>query len=423
MKKILFTIQWYKLPPSISASANAICDDYIIEELKKYSDVEIHTLSYGVSGFPLEEIIDRVHVYRFKRSFLWDKYIRVRNGKQNYMSKLLYKLNRILLRLKQIVFLPLFPDYEPYQSSRFASMAIKLNEMHNYDMVISEYNGVDSLKAGWAIKKKNKDVIFLPICWDSISGGRLPKYVSHSFALKGKRRLANIIMAVADNAIVMESSRIFHDASTSKYDYYNKLIFLDVPYLVNRGIISKKYKTDDSALSLLYSGTMTDRSPTYLMDVMELLGLPVEITFVCLSCFHKDLLCLNDKYSNLKIRCLPYMPHSELEQHQICSDILINFGVANSNAVSGKIFDYMSLGKPIVSTIFSDSEACIPYLKKYPAALIVDERLPLHENAALISDFIKSIGNTEVDTNMINRTFFNNTPKAYAQTILKLLEK
>ena len=41
----------------------------------------------------------------------------------------------------------------------------------------------------------------------------------------------------------------------------------------------------------------------------------------------------------------------------------------------------MSIGKPKISIYHTDDEPSIPYLKKYPLALLIDERLSVEENA------------------------------------------
>lgn len=417
MKKILFTIQWYGIPSHIATSANALCDKNVIAELKKNKDYEIHVLSYGVSGFPLEENIDGVYVHRFKRGLLWDSYVRNRNNK-SFSCRILNKVNRIFLRIKQIIFIPIFPNFGPVHTLHYEREAIKLHKKYNFDVVLSEFNGIDSVYAGLAIKKKFPQITYIPLCWDSISGGRLVRFLPQNLCLKLRRRAECKVMKWADAAIVMRSSQPFHNKYTSKYSYYNKFIFLDVPYFVVRKN-TPKIKEHGNAIRMLFSGTMTDRSPKPLFEVLSLINRKFEFLFICHSEFHSMLLSYNGKYSNIDIRCLPYMSHEELSKYQEESDVLINFGVSNLNAVSGKIFDYMTTGKAIISTAKFENEACIPYLKKYPLAFVLYEYADKDSNVQMITEFLGRIENSIVDVNKIRGEFVENDPQTYVRFIMQ----
>ena len=72
MKKILFTIQWY---PSVM-SANALCDQKIIKELLKNNDVDITCLTYKGTQQTRYEELDGIRVFRHRRSFWWDQYMK-----------------------------------------------------------------------------------------------------------------------------------------------------------------------------------------------------------------------------------------------------------------------------------------------------------------------------------------------------------
>ena len=167
---------------------------------------------------------------------------------------------------------------------------------------------------------------------------------------------------------------------------------------------------------------MADRCPAILLYTLDKLDIIVDFTFVCPTQYHSNVLRLSSNYSNIRIHCLPYMSHDELEKYQMESDILVNFGVSNANAVSGKIFDYMSLGKPIISTIFIDNEACVPYLQMYPKALIFDERKSTVENINILRNFISCITTIPINMKDIMQIFYCNTPTAYIGIIKSLLK-
>ena len=420
MKKVLFTIQWYGIPSKIAASANALCDENIIAEMRRSKKYEIHVLSYGVSGYPLEENIDGVFVHRFKRNLFWDYYVRNRTS-NSVVYKLLRIFSRFILRIKQITFIPIFPNFEPLHTYKFEQEAKTLQKKYKFNAVFAEFNGIDSLYAGLAIKKQNPNIIYIPLCWDSISGGRLARFIPKRICLALRRRAEINVMKYADAAIVMRSSKSFHDKYTSKYSYYNKLLFLDVPYFIIRDKHSLN-KPIGNTIKLLFSGTMSDRTPKPLFEAMSCLEYNFEFLFICTSEFHSKLLSYNRVYPNIVIECLPYMSHEELIAHQEQSDILVNFGVSNFNAVSGKIFDYMSTGKAIISTAKAEKDPCIPYLKKYPISLVFYENHDANRNVRLLSDFIERAKHSNVNVKDIQERFEENTPETYLKTIENIIE-
>ena len=105
------------------------------------------------------------------------------------------------------------------------------------------------------------------------------------------------------------------------------------------------------------------------------------------------------------------------------ADVLLNFGVDNPNAISGKIFEYIGFVKPIISTYFIDDEAVLPVLNKYPAALLLDERKEPKEYESAIGKFLADYEKAQIDVGLIERTFKNNLPETYVETIEKVLNE
>lgn len=58
------------------------------------------------------------------------------------------------------------------------------------------------------------------------------------------------------------------------------------------------------------------------------------------------------------------------------ADILLNIGNKDPFLVPSKLFKYMSMGKPIIHIKRGEEDSCLPYLKTYPLALVVDDSKP-----------------------------------------------
>ena len=71
------------------------------------------------------------------------------------------------------------------------------------------------------------------------------------------------------------------------------------------------------------------------------------------------------------------------------ADVLLSVGERGGRQLSSKIFEYMSVGKPILHVCTGSSDANIPYLKRYPLSLcIVQDECSIEENARLVALFM-----------------------------------
>ena len=414
MKKILFTIQWY--PPR--RSANALCDNKIIQELLKTGEYEIHCLSYKTKQMPCKEIINGVYIHRFSPGRYFDFYLKFRE-KQSKFGNL---LNKIILRLKQIITIPIYPCYEPIVALKFAKVAKKLHKQELFDIVISEHNGFDSLYAGYKLKKKDRRIKYISIFWDSLSGGFPAKYLPKSYELYKKKKWENRILKLSDKAIAMKSHEKLLMKTWGNTENYKKFSFLDIPYLVkvfNRTADNETFINKDM-ITFVFAGSISRRNPQYLIELLA--HLPrndIEFWIICDSRSFDKYNFLLEKYDFLKLH--HYISHQELSDVFLNADFMVNFGVNNPNAISGKIFDYMSYGKPIISTYYIDNEACLPYLKKYPMGLCIDERKPIEETITELQVFIeKSLGKTVAFAD-VKKVFPLNLPESYVQVIDEVL--
>jgi hypothetical protein len=409
MKKILFITQSY---PS-KRSANVICDKNIIEELTKCDGYSVHCLTSCFNGQKNNENYGLLKVYRFKISLL-SKIIAWADGnKKSLIVDIIKLFKKMLLRIKQFIFIPIYPCYQPLLSHVYARQAIKYNKKEHFDMVITEYHGYETLYAGYRLKKKYKDIIFIPIFWDSFSGGMPSKYFPVKIAMKLKLKQENKICSVADKIIFMESSKNHHTNYNITKKWYKNVKYLSIPYLFNKIEISNKQK--GKTVTITYAGLVNyplRNIPYALLLAKELLD-EVEFVFIGMSNCQQ---MFSESLPN--VRYHSFVSHEKLCEYLIESDVFLNMGVKTPCAISGKIFEYMSYGKPIISTYSIDNEASIPYLKKYPLSLLLDEResdIKLQANQIL--EFIENTKNKKVDFNELESIFYNNTPQAYVDVI------
>ena len=103
------------------------------------------------------------------------------------------------------------------------------------------------------------------------------------------------------------------------------------------------------------------------------------------------------------------------------ADFLINIGFNVFNQLPSKTLDYISTGKPIVN--FYELPHCptLPYMEKYPHALCLDFAADAQESAARLVEFCRSLPDAAVPFAEVERLFWDGTPQAVAQQIVKKL--
>ena len=264
MQKILFIIQSY---PS-EKSANVLCDEKVMKQLVGTGKYEVHCLCFKYFGQKCEEKIDGIYVHRWNRGLWWDIYTKA-EFRTMHNSQLIVKLHRITMRVKQILCIPVFPFYEPIVAQKYARETQKLNSREHFNAVIAEHNGLDTIFAGWKLKKKDKDIKFLPIFWDAMSGGFRPKYLPANYVDAKKRNLELAILRDCDEAIMMQSHKQHIMSLYQQDDVLKKIKFLDIPYLVEQKGVPAQMMFNNEDINLVFAGNMSMRNPDYLLSLIS----------------------------------------------------------------------------------------------------------------------------------------------------------
>lgn len=422
MKKILFIIQSY---PS-EKSANVICDEKIIRELLKEEKYEIHCLTYQYNKQKLEDMINEIHVHRFSKGIFWDIYTWARHNENLKRSKVVLKLQRFFLRIKQILTIPIYPCYEPINTYRYIRAAEKLYCREKFDLVVAEHNGFDTVYTGYTMKSKHPELKFIPIFWDSMSGGFAPKYLPISYVDTKRKRYEKKIFELADRVFIMQSHQKYILQIYKDEDIRKKIKILNIPYLQKIDSshlpLQEEVKFSKNEYNIVFAGSMGTRNPDFIFNLVKHIKKEgISLWIITDTIYHSMLQEKIGPYKD-RIKVISYMAHEKLLRALEEADCFLNIGVNNPNAISGKIFEYMSFGKPVISTYFIDDEACIPYLRRYPLSYLIDERNTDYDTQAQkLSEFIEQTKGCHVPFELLEKEFYLNMPIAYTNIIEELL--
>lgn len=374
-------------------------------------------LCYCFPGQKKEEIVGDIHVYRIKKDYFWG--IEGRSRTPNCKNKLNAFLTRFQTRLKQIVYLPFFPNYEPLAIHRIKKAAINIIDSQNIDAVVADYNGIDTLMGGLYAAQKRKRK-FSPIFWDSLSAGIRARYVSKKYNDKKRTNMELKVISASDVAMMLISHKDFLIEKYKNHpDILAKMCFIDIPTFSPLKVAGSKAPTACDCIKLLFLGNIlgAERNPLPLLLALKKLELDIQF-----DCFTPN---FNDSILSEYSRRFPFLKlHkpidlSLLPEQMRESDFLVNFGVKTKGVLSSKIFTYFSSGKPVISTCLSEQEACVPYVTKYPLGFVFnDNDTPIAELKAFL---LENKGET-LDPTTLKTTFIENTPDFFWQKISEIIK-
>lgn len=415
MAKYLFLLGMY-YPRS---SANGVCCKNLVDALVK-AEHEVTCIVNDDITRSEDEYIDGAHILRIKprlhyRILEWCYY-----HPDSKQKKIIKVLANIINKLILFIMSPYWPKVSPCYTKRFYRKAIHEHVKTNFDAVIAVYTPVDTLYAGYLLKKKYPEIKFIPYYLDALAGGWGPMKWSNEKINKRTRLLEQKIDAVADIVVSMKSSEAYH-RMFPMIESEGKRVFLDVPTFVeikDSGIsIECKNKKN---ITVLYSGSIhfPDRNPLPLLKHFAIIcnKLHVELLFMgsnnCQHIFDEY-----EKISNGKIRTIGQFSHSEAIQRLRSADVLVNIGNTNPNTVTSKIFEYMQFKKPIISTFSIENEPSIPYLEKYGNYFLLDERS--ESDFQKVNEQLQTflLSNKTVEDKNYESIFYLNTPHAFIDVL------
>lgn len=384
--------------PAIN-SANSLGVEKIIQARPKFLSVCV--LCYRFPGQEKEEEVDGVKVYRIEKDWFWPIEARSRcPGKVNQINLF---LTRFVTRVRQCLYLPYFPLYDVAGCSRLAKAGKKIVKSEGVDAVFADFNGADTLLAGYKICQKAK-AEFYPIFWDCLYDGFRSKYVTRRFNDRKKLALEIRIIKASSKTIMLEGDR---EKASSRYesrpDLFNKLAYIEVPYL---DVIRDDWEPKNNGkLIFIYGGAIRGRNLEPLLNCLSEINLPIEFDVYSERYNDAPLLSLKKKYPFLRLA--KPLPTSSFVQRCLKSDYLVNFGVSNASAISSKIFLYFSTCKPVISTCPIKNEASKKYVERYPLGHLFDEKEP---DLQSLKDFLTTAQGKKADPKVVEKEFRQNDP-------------
>lgn len=402
-------------------SANGICVNAVMKSLLCRGHY-IDCISNREFGEPDAFQKDGIHYWGVRPRIVYrisSRLIRTKN--KLWVSKLLIIIAYLINKIQLFFSIPSWPVISRSYSKRIFTVSKRLFEIEPYDYIIPTYTQIDTLIAAERIKKLHPSVKYIPYLLDSMAGGYGPKMFSKKWITKRGLKWEAKLFPISDQIIMMRSSKSFYDERKVSLGYYEKIVFLDIPLFMPKKNVETRVKRNDGIKHILYVGSIpvNIRNPLFFLEVFtSLKRMDVDLTIIGTSTCETMLneYCTRDK----RIRRIQQISHDEALHKIDEADILLNLGNNINTMMPSKVFEYMSSGKPIISTAPIKNEPCIPYLAKYDYALIIDESNTIESEIAKLDSFISNA--KAIDPNKLRQKFSLNMPDAVVETI-NLLNK
>ncbi|MGI5832312.1 MAG: glycosyltransferase [Thermoguttaceae bacterium] len=341
------------------------------------------------------------------------------------------KLQKFLL-----FFLWPFLDYALYR--RLYLKSVELQKKYHFDAVIGVHNPIEALVAVNHLGHKYKELPCIYYYIDALSGGNLVRMKEENFRhlffrkifFKMAKRWEVYISQGAKRIIAMEAARDHYTKYFVKTELYDKLVFLNVPLFEEPRTATASLQDTtcpimvDNKITVLFCGSIYSlRDPTYIIKVVELLDRD-DIQWVFIGSYDrkfKKILCDAQTRNPERFKIYDRIPHDQLVHHLNRADFFLNIGERLPSVFSGKVFEYISYGKPIISTFPIRDNSSIAVLQKYPNSLILFDDEDIYEATEKLRHFLNENFNKRISYNTMEKLLRTSTPDAFVDTIESVL--
>lgn len=396
MKVLIVTDNHYPYEGTCSNIIDTLLGD---GQIWRDNNIDVDVLAIKKSYFEDdEETYNRIHIFRVFSWTLIDRKAAIRD-----IAKTKWRIPRVLIERGLLHYKNRLFKGSYLNRLSYLAFIRKLNHIHaeRYDVIISiSGNYEHSIAARDFVKKRNQRFVLYQV--DPLGSNQIYDIQSQ------KRRKADELSMYKQASVIITTPIIIKEHGREK-DYSRlkgKMIGMEFPVVKPRAEPAKKEKTKKICMfaGSIYGGV---RNPDYTYKLFEhIIGDDIEFHMVGVSNEQ-----LPPKYRCAGIICHGRKNIDECNKLMKDADILVNIGNKVLNQVPSKIFDYISMGKPIVNICKSRKCPSLDYLAIYPEALnLFEEEEIFEEQVELLRKFIKAY-HPAISSDKIGKMYEKCTPE------------
>lgn len=386
-----------------------MCTRRVMEYAAASGRYEVHALCMRYGKEPAEETVRGVHVHRFRPS-LWT---RMRNHFADTRSW--PRLDRVCELLQKTLTIPFYPVLRPLTTSRFYRKARRLQGALGFGIVVSEHHELDTLLTGCRLMRDFDGLKHVALLWDPVKG-QIPTV--HLPAAFTDRRIGRVEALLSEYATLQVSMASMKDYFLANGDISSdRRAYLDIPGILEPGPeLPTKHLSllRKDCINIVFSGLLSplQRDPVPIIDLLARCDCAERINLVFFSMGADNALRQAARSFPGTICCHDYIPLEELHSVYRHADFLLNVSHINANMVPSKIFEYISFGKPVISTFVTDGDSAQKYLSRYSEGLCIDLKASREGNVSALNSFLSS-EHRLVPFEEVAAEFRENSPESY----------
>lgn len=399
------------------ALINGICVKKIAEALvNEGHKVTVFSSSGDERNLPEKEEVNGVKVYRIKRNTLTSIVLYAKEKQ----SKCLNKFKDIYAQLRFLTLFWFWPLNSFFTHKRYYKKMRKYLNDEKTDVIVGTYFNLEEVLAAIKFKEKNPDALLITYTLDAMAGRESPVFFrTDKIARKSIQRWERYVLNKTDIFCAMEAHREYFNNTSYPDKIKNKIHYLDIP-LLDLSDKDCDLLPKGEIKNIVYTGatSLQTGSAGYLIELMN----EVEnAEFHMYGYMGKDVKTIlkESKLEGDKVFYHGRITHDEVVKIQQNADFLVTFGSVNPCMISGKIFEYMARKKPIICFYQIENDINIPYLKKYPNVLFINEKSrDKKEDIKKLTEFLNRVDFVDIDNSYLIKEFYKNTPKAMVDEIV-----
>lgn len=396
-KKILVILGNYFPAPSSVAN----CMEPLIKKLSETYSIDIVTDRKRLN-VPSMEKKDEVTIYRMDdyRTINTILVNELKKVESSPLLRLTAKFFSNVLKTLYLIRYDLFAKERGtggWEEKRVLDQIVQLDAVNHYEAVISASQPFQSHYIAERFKAlKGNNLKWILFEFDPFAYNKDIK--------AGKTRRKNMFL---DEKRILESADVVC-LTPELYDYYQgkskfqlKSKVTAIPFANLEKISMDPSKVDklflkENKINCLFAGQFYHdiRTPRKLLETFSNLGEDIHLT-VMTNFSERDI--KNYAPPNYLPSVVPFQSRDTALYNMLHADILVNVGNTVEHQVPGKIFEYMSTGKPILHFSKIENDPALKYLKRYPKVLIVKEwKMDGGIDPAEIEEFCKANRSTQI---------------------------
>lgn len=374
--------------------------------------------SININGISVHRIVDEYankarEITNFVINLTLNQYFQVILRK---FLKLPYYIRYVLFTKKQRM--------NSWSITKSVDLCLDLDKIYNFDLIISTSQPFTSHLIATQFKKQCvREIKWVVYQFDPYSYNATVSQTKSN--ISKLRKLESDVLEAADTIILAPELYEYYK-STDFVKYFNKMQPLSY-------IFSWPFKEWDSKQELVlssvdllfvYAGEFYKdiRNPQYALQMFSSLGGNFKLLFLT-NYREKQFLKMVKSFPN-SFEVRKQIPQEEAFSWLAKADFLVSVGNTVEMQVPAKIFEYMSLGKPIIHFSKIPNDPAIKYLKLYPIVLIIKEYETNDEYPInMLVEFIKKYKNISVNNEEIKNCLANLDEKVVTREFLSIIEE